>query len=433
MNWEPIYALLIFTSTALTFVSGLLIEKSGQNRNKKRLILSVCLLINLGILFSFKYFNFINESVFSALEYLGIRWNVPNFDILLPVGISFYTFQAIGYSIDVYRGTVKAESHFGMYALFVSYFPQLVAGPIERTQNLLHQFREKHYFNADKAVSGLRQMLWGLLMKVVIADRVAIIVNAIYNNNEHHNGTMLLYATFLFAIQVYCDFAGYSNIAIGASRIMGIDLMENFRRPYFATSIKDFWSRWHISLSTWFKDYVYIPLGGNRVKYGRHIVNLFITFLVSGIWHGANWTFFIWGAFHGGFIVLNHLKAHFFKTELNNNFVKVVNVLSCFVTVCFAWIFFRASSALEAFNIIRKIFTDQDCSSINLYLNDLVYALFGMLILFLCEFLNEYYPDKKILMENENIVIRYASYILLLTIILMCGVFNGGQFIYFQF
>jgi len=234
MNWEPIYALIIFVSTITTYISGILIEKfrhedkTKKGQRKAKISLVVCLLINLGILFFFKYFNFINESVFSALEYLGIRWYIPNFDVLLPVGISFYTFQAIGYSIDVYRGTIKAERHFGIYALFVSYFPQLVAGPIERAKNLLGQLRKRHYFDADRTVLGLKQMLWGLFMKVVIADRVAIIVNAAYNNSENHNGTTLLFATVLFAIQIYCDFAGYSNMAIGASRIMGIELMVNF-------------------------------------------------------------------------------------------------------------------------------------------------------------------------------------------------------------
>lgn len=311
MNWNPKYAVLIFGSMVITYLSGLLIEKFRYSRLKKRVILWSCLLTNLGVLFLFKYFNFFNESVFATLEYFGVRWNVPEFTYLLPVGISFYTFQAIGYSIDVYRGTIKSERHFGIYALFVSYFPQLVAGPIERSKNLIHQLRERHYFNADRAVLGLRQILWGLFMKVVVADRVALIVNTIYSDHEKYNGTMLLYATFMFAIQIYCDFAGYSNMAIGASKIMGIDLMENFRRPYFARSIQDFWQRWHISLSTWFKDYVYIPLGGNRVKYGRHLFNLFITFVVSGIWHGANWTFLLWGVFHGLFIIANHLKSHF--------------------------------------------------------------------------------------------------------------------------
>ena len=437
MNWEPIYALLIFGSTLTTYVCGILIEKY-RHENKKwggydkaKISLVVCLIINLGILFSFKYFNFINESVFSALEYLGIRWYIPNFDILLPVGISFYTFQAIGYSIDVYRGAIKAERHFGIYALFVSYFPQLVAGPIERAKNLLGQLREKHTFNPDRAVEGLKLMLWGFFMKLVVADRLSLVVNSIYNNVDHHNGTMLIYGTILFAFQIYCDFAGYSNIAIGASKIMGIDLMVNFRRPYFATSIKDFWSRWHISLSTWFKDYVYIPLGGNRVNYSRHLINLFITFVVSGIWHGANWTFVLWGVLHGTFIIVNHLKLRFIGEFSGTNiFVRIFNIVCCFVLVSFAWIFFRANSVTEAFLIIEKMFTDLGAFE---SLGGVHYQIIAMLVLMTKEFFDEFYPQKRMFMDSNNIIIRYITYVTLIFIIILIGVFDNSQFIYFQF
>lgn len=295
MNWNPAYAILIFGSTIITYLCSLLLEKYQTDRGKKRLFLTISLIINFGILFLFKYFNFVNETMFSVMEYLGVRWAVPNLDILLPVGISFYTFQAVGYTIDVYRGQLKAERHFGIYALFVSFFPQLVAGPIERASNLLPQFREKHVFNTSMAIDGLKLMLWGYFMKVVVADRLAVYVDAVYNNVDQHNGTSLLLASILFSFQIYGDFGGYSLIAIGAAKIMGFRLMTNFKRPYFATSIKAFWSRWHISLSTWFKDYLYIPLGGNRVSRKRHYYNLFVTFLVSGVWHGANMTFVIWG------------------------------------------------------------------------------------------------------------------------------------------
>ena len=294
MNWQPVYAVLIFASTVITYYAGVKIDKTENKKTRKGYLIA-SLLINFGILFIFKYYSFINNSVFDALDYFGIRWPIPNFDILLPVGISFYTFQAVGYTIDVYRGQLKAEKNFGIYALFVSFFPQLVASPIERASNLLPQFREKFGFNSSRAISGLRQMLWGYFMKVVVADRMAMYVNAAYNNVGPHNGTTLLVTTLLFVVQIYCDFGGYSNIAIGAARIMGFTLMENFKRPYFAISVGDFWKRWHISLSAWFRDYVYIPLGGNRVRPLRHLLNLFITFLVSGLWHGARWTFVAWG------------------------------------------------------------------------------------------------------------------------------------------
>lgn len=242
-----------------------------------------------------------------------MRWNVPNLDILLPVGISFYTFQAVGYSVDVYRGTIKAEKNFFTYALFVSFFPQLVAGPIERAKNLLPQFHEEHSFKYDDVAEGFKQMLWGFFMKLCVADRLSAYVDAVYNNVGNHNGTSMIVATIFFTFQIYCDFGGYSNIAIGAARVMGFRLMENFKRPYLSMSVKEFWKRWHISLSSWFMDYVYIPLGGNRVKYGRHLLNLMITFLVSGIWHGANWTFFLWGALHGTYLVIGNVFRRMFR------------------------------------------------------------------------------------------------------------------------
>lgn len=300
MSWNPTYAVLIFTSTLVTWGCGLLVERNAGNYRRQKVFLVVNLLINLGILFVFKYYNFINESIFHLFSLWGIRWEVPNLGVLLPVGISFYTFQAIGYSIDVYRGDLKAERNLFVYALFVSFFPQLVAGPIERAKNLLPQFRQKHHFDEANVIRGMKLMLWGYFMKLCVADRLALYVDAVYNNIPQHNGTSLLIASVFFAFQIYCDFGGYSLIAIGAARVMGFSLMENFRRPYFAQSIKEFWGRWHISLSTWFKDYVYIPLGGNRVGRFRHALNLFVTFLVSGIWHGANWTFVLWGGFHGG-------------------------------------------------------------------------------------------------------------------------------------
>lgn len=283
MNWEPVYALLIAGSTLITYGCGLLVERYRGERRKQRLFLIGSLLLNFGILFIFKYYNFLTGSIFSLLSCLGIRFNFPEFTLLLPVGISFYTFQAVGYSLDVYRGDIKAERHLGIYALFVSFFPQLVAGPIERARNLLPQFWEIHRFDEMNVRQGIKLMLWGYFMKLCVADRLALYVDAVYNNIPQHNGTSLLIASIFFAFQIYCDFGGYSLIAIGAARVMGFSLMDNFRRPYFAKSVREFWGRWHISLSTWFKDYVYIPLGGNRVGRFRHALNLFVTFLVSGI------------------------------------------------------------------------------------------------------------------------------------------------------
>lgn len=431
MNWKPVYAILIFGSTFITWGSGYLIDQT-ENKSKRKLYVILSLIINFGILFLYKYFDFINESVFALLEMANLRWPIPNLDLLLPVGISFYTFQAVGYTIDVYRGDLKAEKNLGVYALFVSFFPQLVAGPIERATNLLPQFRKKHFFDWERLESGLKQMIWGFFMKVVIADRLSLLVNAAYNNVEAHNGTTLLIATIFFAFQIYCDFAGYSNIAIGAARIMGFDLMTNFRRPYFSTNIGEFWHRWHISLSTWFRDYVYIPLGGNRVGVTRNYFNIFITFVVSGIWHGANWTFVIWGSLHGlyntsqKFLGIDKIRFKKFTA------LKATLILANFILVLLAWVFFRANSTADAFTILGKIVTNPGIpfkESITTYL----YGLFGLGILMIKEISEEFFSDSNLIFESKNPIVAAFTTSLIIVIILSIGVFDGGQFIYFQF
>lgn len=427
MNWEPVYALLILFSTCTTYGCGLVIEKYSQQDLLKKLFLGANLVINLGILFVFKYFNFINESVFHVLEWLGIRWSVPNLQLLLPVGISFYTFQAIGYSIDVYRGLIKPERDFGIYALFVSFFPQLVAGPIERSSHLIPQFKEKHAFDYERGSEGFRLMLWGYFMKLCVADRLALYVDSIYNNVSMHNGTSLLVATFFFTIQIYCDFGGYSLIAIGAAKIMGFSLMQNFRRPYFSRSVKEFWGRWHISLSSWLKDYVYIPLGGSRVKKSRHMQNLFVTFLLSGIWHGAAWNFVIWGGLHGTYLLAENLRPFSPQSKAAER----LKMLCCFALVSFAWIFFRANTVEDSFAIIKKIFTDWEMPYI--HFTTLFLGIISLLVLFAKDLCNEYWPDRFHLLSHRNIYIRILVMTTLICYILLCGVLGGGQFIYFQF
>lgn len=429
MNWKPVYAILILTATLVTWTCSILIDK---NRKNKKIFLVTSLVINFSILFFFKYFNFINESVFELLEFFNLRWSVPNFDILLPVGISFYTFQAVGYTIDVYRGDLKAERNLGIYALFVSFFPQLVAGPIERAKNLLPQFHEVKRFKMENFRTGISLIVWGYFMKVVVSDRIGMYVDATYNNIDQHNGSTLLLSTIFFSFQIYCDFAGYSNIAIGVARIMGFNLMTNFKRPYFSVNITEFWSRWHISLSTWFRDYLYIPLGGNRVKKSREYFNLFITFVVSGIWHGANWTFLLWGGLHGLF---SCIQKQFKMDKLsipNFSFKKILFILLNFVLVLFAWIFFRANNVSDAFNIVLKIFSFHG----NIYFGDLstlIYGGFGLSLLFIKEIREEFFPKRMRLLQNNNPVISASSLGFLVVIIISIGVFNGGQFIYFQF
>jgi D-alanyl-lipoteichoic acid acyltransferase DltB (MBOAT superfamily) len=367
------------------------------------------------------------------MNFLNLSWQVPNLDLLLPVGISFFIFQAVGYSIDVYRGHIKTEKNFGVYALFVSYFPQLVAGPIERSFHLLPQFRQKHYFDSERLVSGLKQMIWGFFMKVVVADRLSLYVEPVYNNLSMHNGTTIFVATFLFAFQIYCDFAGYSNIAIGTARIMGFDLMTNFNRPYFAKSISEFWKRWHISLSTWFRDYVYIPLGGNKKGSNRTKLNILTTFIISGIWHGANWTFVVWGGLHGVLSTIEkslRIKTNIFL-KIGAKIYTSLLIFFTFTFVCITWIFFRSPSNSEAFSAIYKIFFSHGI----LFVDGptFFYGLIGVLILIVKEASEEFFPEKYNFLNHPNSIISGFANALLIILILIAGVFDGSQFIYFQF
>jgi len=435
MSWNVIYGLLILTSTIITWASANLLKVGESISVKKqkynRIILLGCLVINLGILFLFKYSNFIINSINNVSGIFNFGMDVPNLDLLLPVGISFYTFQAIGYTVDVYRGTIKPEKNMITYALFVSFFPQLVAGPIERAKNLLPQFNRKHFFNAEKAILGVEMMVWGYFMKLCVADRVSLYSDAVFNNLSQHNGASILMASFLFSIQIYCDFCGYSLIAIGVAKLLGFDLMENFRRPYFASNLKDFWKRWHISLSTWFMDYVYIPLGGNRCSIHRSVMNLFITFLVSGMWHGANWTFLIWGAYHGLFVALYTLKKRYLPTYNYFPFVtKIVNTIITFIVVLFGWIFFRANSVTDALEAIAKIFFDRG----PLFIDPVTigYSFLSVFILFSREFMIE---TNSQLLKSKKLPYLFKSIgvACFVGIIILFGIFDGGQFIYFQF
>lgn len=360
--WKLEYTLLILISTVVDYFVGRQLAKT-QQLGQRRLYLALSLAVNLGLLFGFKYLNFFNESVRATLNFFNIFYDVPAFQILLPVGISFYTFQTLSYTIDVYRGKLKPETHFGIFALYVSFFPQLVAGPIERAAHLLPQFHRSISFRQDRIASGLRLILWGLFKKVVIADRLALYVNQVYNDPGDQGALTLLVASYFFAFQIYCDFSGYSDIAIGVARVLGFDLMQNFRQPYMAHSLSNFWHRWHISLSTWFRDYVYIPLGGNRVPQWRWYGNLLIVFVVSGLWHGAAWHFVIWGAIHGTLVVL---EAALTRTVLwgariwgysRPHIPTTLRILATFHLVLFSWVFFRANTLADALLIIQRVAT----------------------------------------------------------------------------
>ncbi len=345
MSWKAEYVILIMISTIIDYIAGLQIHNStAQWRRKLFLCLSIA--TNLGLLFAFKYFNFFSDSLRVILQQASIQLNPITLKVLLPVGISFYTFQTLSYTIDVYRGKIKPEKHLGIFAVYVSYFPQLVAGPIERAKNLLPQFFEKHFFEYKRVTDGLKLMLWGFFKKLVIADKLALIVNFVYNDPTKFTGFPLIIATVFFAFQIYCDFSGYSDIAIGAATILGFHIPANFNKPYFATSPVDFWRRWHISLSTWLRDYLYIPLGGNRKSNSRTYVNLLTVMIIGGLWHGASWNFLIWGALHGGYLAIHKIIVKKFPIFEDNKLlkskkIKIISILTTQYFIFLAWLAFR--------------------------------------------------------------------------------------------
>lgn len=443
MYWKPEYILLIILSTIIDYWCGLSMSGIGE-KSKRKPFLYISLISNLSLLFFFKYFNFFSGEI----NRLG--GGLPYLNLLLPVGISFYTFQTLSYSIDIYNGKLKAERNPGIFALYVAFFPQLVAGPIERAQNLLSQFRTNYSFDINRIKDGSKRILWGLFKKVVIADRLAFLVNEVYNNTGEYSGIHFLIATIFFSFQIYCDFSGYSDIAIGSARILGINLMENFRYPYFSSNIANFWKRWHISLSTWFQDYVYIPLGGNRVLKWRWYYNLFITFLISGLWHGANWTFIIWGAIHGLYLVSYHLisgiKRPVFElaTAKSSSIIpisrKATSILLTYLMVLFGWIFFRSNSISDSWFIIQS-FSDlsldisKNIRGQILYLGQPLWrfgASFGLVTLLI---FSEYFISKTSIERflKGHILIRWSFFYFLIIGILVFGVFETNEFIYFQF
>ncbi|NLC67609.1 MAG: MBOAT family protein [Clostridiaceae bacterium] len=449
MAWKPEYVILMLASISISYITGLKMGSIGQKEKRKK-YLYLSLFVNLGLLAAFKYFNFFNESARLLFNRLNIQYNVPGLDVLLPMGISFYTFQALSYSIDVYRGRIKPEKHFGIFALYVSFFPQLVAGPIERADRLLPQFYNENKFDYDRVTAGLKIMAGGFFKKVVVADRLGVAVSAIYNSPAEHNSIQFILATVFFAFQIFYDFSGYSDIAIGSAKVMGIDLMKNFDRPYFSKSIAEFWRRWHISLSTWFKDYLYIPLGGNRVSKLRNYFNLFVTFLISGLWHGANWTFLVWGALHGAFSVtgraLSPLKqkaAGITRLYKLPSIYNAVRVLFTFSLVSFAWIFFRANTISDALYIVSHLFSDlgkstnfqylaTSVSSMGLTKFQLTITILGIIAIESVHLL-ERKRDMVEWLSSKPVIIRWGIYSILVTVTFWLAFSETKQFIYFQF
>lgn len=445
MAFVPVYILILGFTIVIDYFAGIWIENAEGARRKTFLVGS--LVANIGVLAVFKYYNFINTNITYLLNHASVSNPFPYLSILLPIGLSFHTFQAMSYTIEVYRGHQKAERHFGIYALYVMYYPQLVAGPIERPQNMLRQFHEKKEFRYDDVTSGLRLMAWGLFKKIVIADRLAVVANQVFNNPESYNSFSLIIGVVFFSFQIFCDFSGYSDIAIGASRIMGIRLMKNFDMPYQSKSISEFWRRWHISLSTWFKDYLYISLGGNRVSIPRWYFNLFFVFMISGLWHGANWTFIIWGTLHGIYLVFALISERFRKVVSDKIPLLrsgIINVFATFILVAFAWIFFRANSVNSALYIIKHIFTGIPDLFRNIAAHESIFQnlgltrlqlLISLLLIIGLELVHRFQKKYSI---NQWIIrrpaaFRWSVYYMIILLIVFGSAYGSKQFIYFQF
>lgn len=460
MGWNVKYALLILTSTVITYLCAIMLDKfETSGLAKRRCILWVSIVLNLLILIFFKYFYFLHDTADMLLSVFGYGLADSKLDIVLPVGISFYTFQALGYTIDVYRKDVKAEKNFINYALFVSFFPQLVAGPIERSGHLLGQIQElmqkgKKQWNFDNVTRGLLMMLWGYFLKLVIADRAGIVADHVFEYYYMSQGIVLWFGAMMFLIQLYCDFASYSNIAIGASLILGVELTPNFAAPFLSRSISEFWRRWHISLSSWLRDYIYIPLGGSRCSKLKKYRNTLITFFVSGLWHGANWHFVLWGVLQGIYIVigdfLRPIKQFFadkWKLRIDTTGVRVVQTMVTFLLTVISFVFFRAETIKDGFYYIKRMITMFDPWSLHggeIFVNqgldakELHVLLVAALLMIVVDL---YYQFKKayfdIMIKSQCLAIQYVAVIAMLMMILVFGIYGEGydstQFIYFQF
>ncbi len=456
LSWQADLLYLILFTTLVSYVCALFIEKFEGRRGVQRTFMIIAVTASLFVLFFFKYFNFISLNVTALLGALGLSVSEFTLNLILPVGISFYTFQTLSYVIDVYRGSIKAERHFGYYALYVSFFPQLVAGPIERPENLLPQLKSKNPFTVNDVTVGLKYMLVGFFKKIAVADQISKYVDAVYNNvsspeAQTVNGFTVLIATLLFAVQIYCDFSGYTDIAIGCARIMGIRLMQNFNDPYAATTIKDFWRRWHISLTSWFTDYVYIPLGGSRCKKWRHLTNIMIVFLLSGIWHGAAWTYVLWGVLHGVYQVVGNLTAGprkklISKVGLEESSAPVawVRRVITFLLVCFSWLIFRANSLSDAWLLIRQLFTgyggvsiSESLAAIDMSLVNILTILLSLVVLKALDLQINTRPDSdnsaKIISPARSTVYLALCWAVGIAWMILLASNAESSFIYFQF
>ena len=428
--WNPIYSIILLWVTITSFCFARIINKLPLKKKKK--VLTFFVILTLFPLFFFKYFKFLSESLVSVVSLGGIYMQLEGLNWAIPIGISFYTFQSLSYMWDVYYGKIEAEKHFLTYALFISFFPCIISGPINKASLVLPQIKNMRcYFDYAKAVEGLKLILWGMFMKVVVADRLGIYVDTVYDHYMNYSSLSCLMASFLYSIQIYADFGGYSLMALGVGKLLGFELTENFRRPLFSYSVTNFWRRWHISLSTWLKDYIYIPMGGNRCSKSRNYLNIIITFFVSGIWHGANWTFILWGMIHGVIQVLE--KAFGLNQCHSRGTTKCVRVLITMLLITIAWVFFRMPNISDALGMIMHILSIENQT--NFFWPDYnnYFILFGIVLLLLKDLRDEIYPHKFKLLDSNYTIVRWATYLILLSIILLNGVLGSDQFIYVNF
>lgn len=429
LKWKPIYVLVLLWVTAITYLFANNIERKKEVFLGKLLFASGVILTILPLI-AFKYYDFFNTQLSVLLLSAGFQTGLPGLNWALPLGISFYTFQAVGYLADVYYGRINAEKNWWDYMLFVSFFPQIASGPISKAKDLLPQIKAKRVFCYDQAVQGLKWILWGMFMKVVMADRVGMYADSILNNYEYQSGLSCWIGSIMYTFQIYGDFAGYSFMAVGVGELMGFELVNNFRRPYLSQSVTYFWHRWHISLSTWLKDYIYIPLGGSRCSKWRNYWNIFVTFLVSGIWHGANWTFVVWGILHGAFQIIEKMLG--LNKVISKGCVKGVRIVVTFLLVNIAWVFFRMPTLEQAIDVIGRMFTNYDTSVVELTPSMAVFCALSISIVLVKDLLDEF-SSRHTLFHHDSQMVRWTVYTIILSLILTCGVFDASQFIYVNF
>ena len=430
--WDWRFLGLLLLTVFSTFVSGVLLNKN-KVPSKRKFVLWATLILNLGVLFFLKYYNFFIQAFSDTITLWGGHASVSTLRIILPLGISFYTFAALSYTIDVYQRKIEPTKDIWAYFAYATFFPCLLSGPISRAQKQLPQFFEKRTFNYEQVVGACKFLLLGAIMKMCLADRLGVYVDTVYGNFNSHSGKTLILTSVFYTIQIYADFAGYSLLAIGSGKLLGIELPTNFNRPYFAKTVTDFWRRWHISLTTWFRDYIYFPLGGNRCSKGRWMLNTMIVFVVSGLWHGADYTFLIWGAMHGAFMIIERL---FYEEKIKHisNDMSIINIIRWLVTfsiVNFAWIFFRLDNLTDVVTMISKIFTNR--GSLYIDSNVIGFAIPALIIVFFYDWFAEKKNDMLLMLDSRKIWVRWVAYICLIMFLILFGSFEQTQFIYFQF